>query len=202
MTRNNLSFFKNSLITIGFIIGCSSQKTLKITAEEVVNVSIVSTKAPDRIIEKIGNTPSEVDLEKLPGNMLKLTRPGKLPQYIYPVELSDGINEIQVNLRQINKVPEVQAYTANKADPNLIQKMLLDAFEAINIDGNIDQAETIADEMIRLDKSIFSPRLIKALVYLQKGDTENAKIQAEIAKSLDPSNTRVDEILKTIEQGI
>ena len=58
MTRNNLSFFKNSLLTVGFTVSCSSPKTLKITAEEVVNVSIVSTKAPDRIIEKIGNTPS------------------------------------------------------------------------------------------------------------------------------------------------
>jgi hypothetical protein len=198
-------YYKTLIITATITVvtaSCSSSQSLKVTANETVAVSLVSTKSPDRIVDRFGNSPVEIKIDKLPGNMLKLTKPGKLPQFIYPIQLSDGLNEIQVNLRQLSKIPEVQAFTASKVDPNLIQKMLLDAYEAINIDGDLEKAETIADEMIALDKNTFSPRLIKALIYLQKGDTKNAKIQAELAQSLYPSNYRVNQILEAIDKGL
>lgn len=181
---------------------CSTPQTLKISADEATNIDIVETRTPDRLVKKIGTTPSEVKVADLKGNMIKLTRPGKLPQFVYAFDLAQGKNEIQVKLRSINNVPEVQAKADTVIDANLLHNMLLDAYEAINVASDLKKAETIADEMIKLDETIASPRLIKALVFLQKGDTNNARIQARLAKSLDPSNSRIDLLLRSLEDGL
>ena len=183
-------------------VSCSTPQTLRINSDELTKIDLVDTKNPDRILKKIGNTPSEIKLSDLQNKMIKLTRPGKLPQFVYPFELAQGKNEIQVKLRPINSVPEVQAKADTQVDANILHNMLLDAYEAVNISSDLAKAETIADEMIKLDETLAAPRLIKALVFLQKGDTNNARIQAKLAKSLDPSNSRVDLFLRSLQDGL
>lgn len=68
--------------------------------------------------------------------------------------------------------------------------------------GNLDEAQTLLKRVIETDPDFHEARYNLALIYLEKGDYEQARAQAEEASSLKPDNKDYQELTERIDSLI
>lgn len=169
---------------------------------EPASVFVVNPKFPDKVEKKLGTTPTEIELKSLKGKMLKLTQPGRLPQYVFPFETNSQKIELQLKLRTLGEVPEIHEEKDSIIDPNITHRLLMQSYDALTTEGDLAKALTLANELMTLSKRLASPRVIRGLVFLQRGETAKARREFQTARDLDPQDPRITTLLDAASDGL
>jgi hypothetical protein len=172
------------------VIGCSTTQQLVLTTVEPAQASLVDPRSPDQVEKDLGKTPVELSSDEFRGKLVKLSQPGKLPQYVVPLLMDAPRSEVQIKLRTIREVPDIRADLTKGVDTNLTHRLLMESMEAMLVGNDITGALQKAEQLVNLDGSIASAFVMIGLCRLQLGETDAARQAFERANQLDPSDAR------------
>ena len=180
-----------------FPLGCSADRSIRLSSEEPIQVHEVSTDGSNSKTKSLGNTPINVDLPEVGIKSLYLSAEGKAPQTWYIVPSGDVKIDAKV---QLAAKSEVKIGASDQAAQmrivmNKMLRKVMSVYKEVS-EGNIDRAIALADEAHAIDTGIAAPLIIKALLLLEKGNQAEAKDSLEKAKLLDPTDKNIDIILE------
>lgn len=172
------------------LAGCAS-RTVSFSANEKASLNLVTPTNTDGQGERIGEVPQTIPIERLNGKVLKVSGPGLLPQFWILSKLPDGDTKIQLKLE---RRPE----EGQKKNPNLSFRLLMKAYKAL-ADKNYKMASELAIQLARIERDIAAPHIIHALSLIQQGQTRDAKVALEAARSFDPEDAEITKLLQAVK---
>jgi len=159
----------------------------------------------DEVPEKLGASPTSVELSKLQGKMLRVSRGGKVLQHwIFPEDSGGSIeivlgNNLEEQLSSPDedpKKPTSEKLTSiEPKDGNVIPRLLLQAYQAL-IEQDYARTRAVSEQIIGLSPQIAAPHILIGLSHLQEGDKKLARASFAKAKTLDPGDNSIDTLIK------
>jgi hypothetical protein len=178
-------------LILAFSMGSCASRTVTFSANEKASLNLVTPANTDGQGERIGEVPQTIPLERLTGKVLKVSGPGLLPQYWVLSKLPDGDTKIQLKL-------ERRPDEGQKKNPNLSFRLLMKSYKAL-ADKNYKLASELAIQLARVERDIAAPHIIHALSLIQQGQTKDAKVALEAARSFDPEDAEITKLLQAVK---
>jgi hypothetical protein len=177
-------------ITAIFFSACAT-RTVTFSVNEKASINLVTPANTDGQGERIGEAPQTIALNRLEGKVVKISGPGLLPQFWVLSKLPDGETKIQIKL-------ERRPDEGGKKNPNLSFRLLMKAYKAL-ADKNYKMASELAIQLARIERDIAAPHIIHALSLIQQGQTKDAKVALEAARSFDPEDAEITKLLQAVK---
>jgi len=181
------------------IISCATQQIVV----ETVGKSTVSLVEGTKLTEQgelVGPSPATIKLTDINGRVIKISAPGKLPQYLLITNVLGTETRAKLQLR--NETPAAKDSSgggppapASNQDKNLIFRTLLKAYQALSTD-NYKSAIELSDKLKELAPEVAAPHIVKGITYLNMGQKSDALSEFNQAKAMDPSDLDIDKLIE------
>jgi hypothetical protein len=186
-------------IFLAFLLGaCSTTKTFKLATDGKAQVNLLSWDNLDQEGKFLGETPIDLKIDEIKGQVLKISQPNRKPQY-WSIVTDDG-SSIEANIKLLNTFDSDGASTDLISDKtafgelNRQFRMALRAYEAL-AKGNNQLAIELSKKLENMNNNIAAPHIISGLAFLNLDDKEKAGVSFAKAKSLDPSDIDVSKLI-------
>ena len=194
MGCTSIGFLFVSLI---IVLGCSSERVLKITAQDPIQVHEIATDGSNSLKKSYGTTPVELKLPEIEGKAIRFTASDRHAETWLVIPSGDYALEAKVELEPRVAKQEI-ALKHGYAELNQLLRKILHAYQLL-ASGASDEALKVANDAGKLNANVAAPHIIKGMVALKKGDAAGAKKAFEKASQLDPLDDKIAEILKSIQ---
>jgi hypothetical protein len=189
--KSPLLWLNGALVCFYLIQSCASLSKVSFKSKDSVTIRAVDWADLNGAGQILGQTPVDVDLDRLKGKVLVLTAPNRATQYwVVPYTTGKKL-EATVKLEERNQGTTAAAVFPVKSYSRLLMK----AFEALQ-SKDYNLASDLAVKMATIAPEDPASSIISGLAALQKGNKSRARGEFEKAKSLDPENGDISELLQ------
>ena len=188
--------FSGLLISLA-LFSRATGKTVTFNTAETGSVSFVNWENLDKDGKVIGNTPVTINASDLKGRIVKISVIGKAPQYWVFSDIPSV--QTKIDLRLIDSCAgSASVKVRTTRDANRSHSMLMKAYQALS-NEDYKLARELAEKLSDFSPRLAAPFIIVGLSYLQEGKKEKARISFNKAKALDPADSDISKLLKTVE---
>lgn len=184
------------------ITSCSSQK-IEITGDEPFEVRILEPDSFNQIEKQADARLYTFDRPQVINKIIEAKLPGYEPVQYLIIDGSDA-DLIKLKATPTKEVEEKriedEALEANKANPSLRYRMIVEAYQAI-VKEDYKKAEGLGIQLTKILPNISVPHIILGLLEVQKGAYGEAKKHLETARSLDPSDENLKSLLDFVDKN-
>ena len=171
-------------------------RTITFRTDGQGTVSLVNWETLETNGEILGTTPVTVELDRIGENIVKITGPGKAPQFwVFEKMLGENLNArlvlTDVPVRTSNE--DVQAL-----DPNESHRLLMKEYKAL-AEGDLTLAKDLSAQHMTMQPKLAAPLIINGLACLQEGDKARAHTAFTKAKGLDPADKDIDKLIEATQ---
>jgi hypothetical protein len=190
LSKHSILFFISAFYCFLSNHSCASLSRATFKSKDTVTVRAVDWSDLSGSGQLLGQTPLDVDLDKLKGKVLVLTAPNRQTQY-WVVPYTTG-QKLEANVKLEAKD---QGSAAGVFPVKAYSRLIMKAFEALQ-SKDYNLAADLATKMAALAPDDPSSSIITGLAALQKGNKSKARAEFEKAKSLDPENSEINQLLQ------
>jgi hypothetical protein len=194
------------LIVVSAASACTTDRTVQFDVPEGITVSIVDPSRPNATGEVIAK-PYNIPAAKLDQKAIRFAGPGKVPQFwIFSSQQAESIRLAPALANapfregqqpKSNEDPQKEKEADKKVDlnSNVSHRLLMQSYRSL-LANDLDVAQEAAISLEKLDPKLASPKIIKGLVALQKGENDVARSEFTTAKTLDPEDKEIDSLIE------
>lgn len=179
------------------IYGCAKNQARFESSDPAV-VSLVSWNSLNSNGKVLGQTPVTVELGEIPSDqVIKISAPDRAPQFWVFTETYGDQLDVKLALAPI---PEKTKLLESQitVDQNESHRLLMKAYQALTA-GNNDLAMRLSDQLSKLSPKLAAPFIVKGLAHLNLNQRGQAKTAFDQAKTLDPKDVDIDQLLKAVQ---
>ena len=180
--------------------GCIT-KTISFKSAQKAQVSLVSPNDLEGEGTLVGDTPVSLDLEKVNGNIIRISQKGKHPVYWVVTDAVAETTEANINLFDAFSPGIIPSgtipSTENRFRVNRVFRLLMRSYQALS-GKRFSEARALADQATTIDPEIAAPLVIKALAFYQEGLSSEARAALAKAQALDPEDKDIETLMKTV----
>ncbi len=197
--------YSKYLILLLLTCACSSVQSLSVQSEPVSELYILDENL--QVKNKIGNTPTEIDIKDLIGENDFLYLRFKKEGYddfriVIPKNWDKGSLNVKLNPYEKYASDELKSKVlAETKELNIRQIMVILDIQKEILKKNISLAQTKLVELKKLDTPESVSSLIDANIQYLSGNRERALGLYQKALSLDPNNEQLKEVILKISGG-
>lgn len=192
-------------ICIVFFLGLYSSRsfssggfTIDTEAEDARVVLI--TRDGDQYKQKIqGQVPISLQPSQYKNTVIKLEAPGKIPFYWYFLDQFSDNRSIYLVPTTLGPADSQENYINEKIynDLNRSNELTMSGYTALN-NGQLELASDFIEKAIRLYPEVATYYILKGMLSLKKGNVKQAKDLWLYAKSLDPNDPDLEQLINTL----
>ena len=172
------------------LTGCGGERTITFQSSEPGSqITIVSLDNPEGNAPPSAN-PLVTSSGKLLGKAVRIGAVGKASQYWFPPD--DSARRIDVKVRQLT------ACSANEKNQNRPVRLIMKAYQALSA-KDLRLAKELAQKASDVDPNLAAPLIITGLAFYQEGQRDQARVAFNKARSLDPEDTEIGELLRMVQ---
>lgn len=189
---------------VAFTLASCASNTIEISSADKATVSLleIESNADETVL---GETPVKVEIDKIRDKLLKATSKDKIPQYI--LILASLGKSTKINLRLEDKIPNEDKKNKNddknkskdteyKVDQiNRFLRLLLNSYKNL-LSEDYELSLQMANDAKDILPEASAPSIVIGLAYMKLGQKEKAIASFNRAKSLDPQDASIDELVK------
>lgn len=188
------------VLTLVLLWGCSASTVLTVVADSKTDMYLLDLKDLEGAGTLMGETPVEIEYDKVKGRAIRLERKNTDPQFWY--FLDNDADAIRIETKLTAKpVSETNAAKADKSatgetdtNSNTPYRLLMLSYVALS-QNRLEDALQNSAQLEKIRPHIAAPHIIRGLTYLQQQNKTEALKSFEMAKSLDPSDASIDSLI-------
>lgn len=190
-----------SVLVFLVTLSCNTTNTVKFDTKTKATISVVKWNELDRQGKELGETPREVELDEIKDQIVKITAPGKTPQFWVFSEPTGQKFEAQLVLTDVSAAASEGGGGAGSVsgfDINETHRLLMKSYQSL-ASGDLAAATDLAKKLNEIEPRLAAPLIIIGLASLQNGNKEEARLAFDKARSLDPRDGEIDKLIQAAQ---
>ncbi len=172
------------------LAGCGGGRTITFSSQEPGSViTVVPMENPEGSSPPSPN-PFTTSSDKMAGKAIRISAVGKSSQYWFPPD--DSARKIDVKIRQLT------ACSTQEKNNNRPVRLIMKAYQALSA-KDLRMAKELASKAAELDPALAAPFIITGLSFYQEGRRDQARVAFNKARSLDPEDIEISELLRLVQ---